>query len=284
MTHMCEICGKVFSGTNSLGRHRRQVHGGEWHTCNQCQISYTQFDKLKAHLKKCQTEWSCTICGQHFSSLLHFNRHRVTHHPETVPKSMATKKRKGKSIGYTCNTCFNTFICVQFCECFFIFLTAAHAETAGPRKRISSQCEEPDNGMPADPPQPEESMLPDNPELREVFTQHWAALRTHHITDRRVQDRYNYRWVPSQSCSTFRTSCSTFLHFRLFNTFFLFYRVITLDMRQWDNQLETEIFETQSSRFKINLSYGFVLWHNESVVCAVPSNRLVRGCIFKIIL
>ncbi len=40
---------------------------------------------------------SCPTCGQDFGSLLALNRHKVTQHPELMPKNMATKKRKGKS-------------------------------------------------------------------------------------------------------------------------------------------------------------------------------------------
>ncbi len=50
--------------------------------------------------------------------------------------------------------------------------------------------------MDTDPVQPDESMeLPDEPELRAIYMERWSAIRTHHATGRKVQDRYNYRYV-----------------------------------------------------------------------------------------
>ena len=96
MAFECDICHKSFSTGGNRSRHIRQVHQGERHTCHQCGKSYGQQVKLQEHLKKCQTQWSCSTCGQDFNSLLPFNRHKVTQHPELVPQSRATKKRKGK--------------------------------------------------------------------------------------------------------------------------------------------------------------------------------------------
>ncbi len=97
MAFECHICQKSFSTSGHRARHVRQVHEKERFTCHQCSKTYSQQEKLQAHLKKCQTQWSCPTCGQDFGSLLAFNRHKVTQHPELMPKNMATKKRKGKS-------------------------------------------------------------------------------------------------------------------------------------------------------------------------------------------
>ncbi len=97
MAFECNICKKTFSTGGHRARHLRQVHGGERHTCHQCGKSFTQQEKLQAHLKKCQTQWSCPTCGQDFGSLLAFNRHKTMQHPELMPRSMASKKRKGES-------------------------------------------------------------------------------------------------------------------------------------------------------------------------------------------
>jgi hypothetical protein len=79
-------------------------------------------------------------------------------------------------------------------------------------------------------------MMPDDDDdeaARDLYIQHWGAIRTHHTTGQRIQDRFNYR-------------------------------VTTLDTEMWEDQLRRDIFEVQDVRFKINLSYGFILRNNET--------------------
>ena len=100
MAHLCHICGKSFAEATSRARHVRQVHNGERHECDRCGRSYSQKSKLREHQKKCPTEWTCPTCRQVFEELLAFNRHKTADHPELVPKSLATRKRKRKYIAH----------------------------------------------------------------------------------------------------------------------------------------------------------------------------------------
>ena len=46
--------------------------------------------------------------------------------------------------------------------------------------------------------------------------------------------------------------------------FIIFSRISTLDTESWEEQLRADIFEGQTTRFKINLSYGFILRNIET--------------------
>ena len=88
-----------------------------------------------------------------------------------------------------------------------------------------------------DPIQPEPAMLPQgddelNEGLREEYRDHWSAIRTTHRTRQRVQDVYNFR-------------------------------LEGLDLRALYPQLQA-MFNQQKSRFKINVSFGFVLRNSET--------------------
>ena len=83
-----------------------------------------------------------------------------------------------------------------------------------------------------DPLQPRPEMLPQgNDKLTEavqaVYAEHWSSIRTHHCTHYPVQDMYNFR-------------------------------IQDLNMNQLRDQL-MEMFQCQSNRFKINVSFGFIL-------------------------
>ena len=63
--------------------------------------------------------------------------------------------------------------------------------------------------------------------VREVYVDHWSSIRTHHRWSQRVQDMYNFR-------------------------------IRDLNMNQLRDQLMA-MFRSQTSRFKINVSFGFIL-------------------------
>ena len=88
-----------------------------------------------------------------------------------------------------------------------------------------------------DPLQPQPDMLPSgeddlSADLREIYQDHWASIRTHHRTSQRIQDVYNYR-LPDVN--------------------------ITLLAEQLQH-----LFQSQRRRFKVNVSFGFVLRNIET--------------------
>ena len=88
-----------------------------------------------------------------------------------------------------------------------------------------------------DPLEPEEAMIPgDGDELsaamREVYQEHWSSIRTHHRTGQRVQDVYNFR-------------------------------IRDLNLHSLTEELQ-QMFRSQTVRFRINVSFGFILRHVET--------------------
>ena len=87
-----------------------------------------------------------------------------------------------------------------------------------------------------DPLQPRPELLPQGDDelteaVRDVYVDHWFSIRTHDHTSQWVKDMYNFR-------------------------------IQDLNMNQLRDQL-MEMFQIQNSRFKINISFGFILWDIE---------------------
>jgi hypothetical protein len=76
-------------------------------------------------------------------------------------------------------------------------------------------------------------VLPDDPESRALYRQHWQSIRTEEATGNRVQDSYNFT-LHEMTASTF-------------------------------TEMVHRIFREQTTAFKINLSFGFFLRNIETV-------------------
>jgi len=72
------------------------------------------------------------------------------------------------------------------------------------------------------------------PDLHALYKQRWGAIRTHHVINQPIQDRFNYSIDPET-----QTQPS-------------------------DDTLHNDIFVPQTTSFKINYSYGFVLRNTET--------------------
>ena len=78
----------------------------------------------------------------------------------------------------------------------------------------------------------EPAILPEDADTREVYLEHWDAIRTRSSVDNRVQDRYNFT-------------------------------LNDLNIHQF-RDMAREIFHQQRTAFKINLSFGFILRNIET--------------------
>ena len=88
-----------------------------------------------------------------------------------------------------------------------------------------------------DPLEPEEAMIPGGGDelsaaMREVYQEHWSSIRTHHCTGQRVQDVYNFT-------------------------------IRDLNLHSLTEELQ-QMFQSQTVRFRINVSFGFILCHVET--------------------
>ena len=77
-------------------------------------------------------------------------------------------------------------------------------------------------------------VLPEDPETRALHRQHLQSIRTEEATDNRIQDRYNFT-LHEMTASTFP-------------------------------EMVRSLFRQQSTAFKINLSFGFILRNIETGV------------------
>ena len=81
-------------------------------------------------------------------------------------------------------------------------------------------------------PFPQDPINPPNELLSQLHRQHWRAFRTRRSRGNRVQDWYNYR-------------------------------LSSMDMNEFRTYVE-HIFEDHTTVFKLNLSFGFVLFNNDT--------------------
>ena len=81
-------------------------------------------------------------------------------------------------------------------------------------------------------PFPQDPINPPNELPSQLHRQHWRAIRTRQSRGNRVQDWYNYR-------------------------------LSSMDMSEFSTYVE-HIFEDQTTVFKLNLSFGFVLFNNDT--------------------
>ena len=70
----CSICNKKYSSRNTLDYHKRSVHEGKTHDCQQCDNKFKSKGSLKAHMivhTNVQREmYACDICGDQFTTKL----------------------------------------------------------------------------------------------------------------------------------------------------------------------------------------------------------------------
>jgi hypothetical protein len=75
-------------------------------------------------------------------------------------------------------------------------------------------------------------VLPEDPETRALYRQHWQSMRTEEATGNPIQEQYNFT-----------------LHEIRASTF---------------PEMVRYLYRQQTTAFKINLSFGFILWNIET--------------------
>jgi DNA-directed RNA polymerase subunit RPC12/RpoP len=89
-----------------------------------------------------------------------------------------------------------------------------------------------DSPQSSNSPSVEPNILPEDPETRVLYLRHWNTIRTEEAIGNRVQDRYNFT-LHDMTASTFP-------------------------------EMVRRIFRQQTTAFKINLSFGFILRNVET--------------------
>jgi len=195
----CEKCGKEFKQKRSLLRHMKtHADSSQTYSCSICDKVFSRPDHRKRHEAAHSYSLSCGVCGQYFNRLDNLARHRAQHErPEA--KQRPPMKR-------------------------------AVAPEPGPVTKQRRTVSPPTKTAMENPVGPD--VLPEDPETRALYIQHWQSIRTEEATGNRVQDRYNFT-----------------LHEMIASTF---------------PEMVHRIFREQTTAFKINVSFGFFLRHMET--------------------
>ena len=209
----------------------------------------------------------CPTCGKAYIKAAHLREHQASIHDGVcytcakcqkpfVQESYRNRhEQQCTGIHYSCNDCHQDFTSIQQLrnhhtsthQSQVINRRRPHPPEARPstsRNEDTAAVEGPSVSKRArsephdvDPLQPRPEMLPQGDDelteaVQDVYADHWFSIRTHHRTGQQVQDMYNFR-------------------------------IQDLNMNQLRDQL-MDMFRSQNSRFKINISFGFILRNIEN--------------------
>ena len=204
------------------------------HICLKCGKAFVRPAHLREHIQRVHegVRYQCLQCRKHFSTMSYRDHHQVS--------------CQGNM--FTCMECGQEFERALQLQ---IHQRNIHPRQSTSRKRPQATASTSDEGATAhvqnkrmrgnceevDPIQPEADMLPSgeddlSDELREVYQHHWSSIRTHHRTGQHIQDVYNYR-------------------------------LQDMNVNQLAEQLQ-QMFRQQRTRFKVNVSFGFILRNIET--------------------
>ena len=208
----------------------------------------------------------CPTCGKAYTRAIHLQDHQESVHQgiryicfkcqKSFVREAYRNHHQLKCTGthYSCNDCHQDFTSLQQLRS---HRASAHQSQINNRRRphppearpstsrneataavegpsVSKQTRSEPHDV--DPLQPRPQLLPQGDDelteaVQDVYAEHWSSIRTYHRAGR-VQDMYNFR-------------------------------IQDLNMNQLRGQL-MEMFQSQNSRFKINVSFGFILRNIEN--------------------
>ena len=84
--HVCPTCGKAYTIAAHLRDHQRSVHDGVRYICSKCQKLFVKESYRNRHQQQCPgTRYTCSNCGQDFSTVLQLRTHRTNaHQPQAI--------------------------------------------------------------------------------------------------------------------------------------------------------------------------------------------------------
>ncbi len=285
-------CGKLFTSKRALIRHKRAVHTGRKYECPICKKSFSRYDNLQRHKRNLHenNKHVCPICETKFARDDNLRRHAMqVHKKEEGSREASKRKMPRKPVETKRKRVVEEQPAVPA-------LTSPppdddaptsppapspppdddDAPTSPPAPSPPPDDEAPtsppapppdDDDAPTSPPAPspppdddddeydpdhilfgddaeDPTWYPDAEEMewggvgeeeRNVRRSHWHSIRTRHRVGNRVQDIYNFRLDAEATSSP-----------------------------DWTVKRLRAIFQAQRSRFKINMSYGFILRNIET--------------------
>jgi transcription elongation factor Elf1 len=207
----CERYGKVFTEKRSLTRNQKtHADSSQTYSCGVCSKEFSRADNRNRHEAVHSYNLTCGLCGQYFNRLDILARHRVQHERPEAKQRLPMTRPAAPESGPTPKQ---------------RRTVSPPTNTHQEKSRVAADTE----------------VLPDDPETRALYRQHWQSIRTEEATGNRVQDRYNF--------TLHEITASTF------------------------TEMVHRIFREQTTAFKINVSFGFILRHIKTVLYEVAWTR-----------
>ena len=225
--HECLTCGKTFNRRDSLRRHKA-IHTGKVVPCPKCDSKFRRIDNMKRHLRT-----------QHTIAQPTNGTDRPQTSSDSTPPSVNRKDTSGPQLPPQPTSSNggpeNQPGCSHWPDPPPIAPTHLIATSSKPQSTDelpSAPVHHAPDPLAEDPEVfPADIDVDDDDEFARVFKDNWAAIRTHHLVGRAIQDIYNVH-MNTQGAS------------------------FELTMN--------EIFKKLTCRAKINLSCGFILRHIET--------------------
>ena len=211
-TYSCSYCDKSFARPDVRNRHEDSHTDQKAYQCSLCEKTFSRPDMRKRHEESHLNTISCTICGQTFNRQDNLTYHMRTQHGSGQPSRKRKRSPSTEPVG------------------------SPPTEPVAKKPRVESPSSkpivrpEPSLSSPTTSTIPE-FVLPEDPDTRDVYVQHWREIDTHRVKGP-IQDRYNF---------------------------------VLSDLRpQHFDSLVRSIFYEQTTVFKLNLSFGYILRNIES--------------------
>ncbi|CAB4018814.1 Zinc finger and SCAN domain-containing 22 [Paramuricea clavata] len=225
----CIECGKDFASRNKLKRHEK-IHKEKSLECHRCHKKFNRKDKLNDHIKThekrgAEREYTCGECGEVFRNIFPFQAHQ--HDVHQVGRGKRTKTSTGRTKRQRNDEPEPPRPSTSVNE-------GASTSTVQSSTKCEALDKNKESGVISIGPQPfpQDPLLPPSNLPSQLHRDDWRAIRTRQSRGNRVQDWYNYR-------------------------------LSSANMGQLVNDID-RIFEDQTPVFKLNLSFGFVLFNNET--------------------
>jgi predicted RNA-binding Zn-ribbon protein involved in translation (DUF1610 family) len=211
----CERCGKTFTEKRNILRHiKTHLDSSQTYSCSICDKVFSRADNRKRH-EATHGQHTCQICNHSFQRMDHFQHHLQTHQrrmdetSQTGPKK-TTKRKLSPPAG---------------CSPKQRRTVSLPAKTHQEKSRVVAYTE----------------ALPDDPETRALYIQHWQSIRTEEASGNHVHERYNFT-LNEMTASTFP-------------------------------EIVRYLYRQQTTAFKINVSFGFSydIWQPVNYATTIPA-------------